>query len=1128
MEFERFYGRCILKIFGVSALLILALANGTDAMGVVEPQGLGWPELKVTAKAIEHSQIMPGKTAMLNLTVSEVRGDDWAKDVKAYVDILNPKGTNFSETGTNRSEHYLGNIERLGSVNTSFALNVSDNALFGNRTIKITIEWYETGWLDWGIFGPYYEYSYINFTVLNSQEETVDEGVTTIPYMTYLVLHDPNGDGSYSYIEKDQQFTIGSEFDLGSSKRIGIEANLGFFGVGPSYSKYVNLSNTTSGGVEINFKTTDRFETSSTGTAGAIGPGYGDVFYGERWDIHHKFINRSTWLGYDGQYSTTVGGKNNLIIGHGTGVVRDLPSSAIPNTLVMVTLNVVVGQSKYYSIDEQVPSGWKIVSASNDGDYISTPGHVKWIVENNATDAILTYNISIPSNITGIYTFSGEYRLEGSNVTSIVGDYKVTIDEIIPIEATREISKNQAVPGSSFTVKISINTNRDNSEINNLYLSEVLPIGWNITSYSIIPLSQSCYVSQCIMRWGWSNVTPGDIKTIIYNVTIPINASEKIQSISGDIQAGIRYSHYKFIDYDRVYQYYIIRSSEFIKPGYWIDQNVEEPWRSQILGMDIGFNNFIDDSESKKVEFERNLNYTATDSPLSHSRSTTVSNSSKISFTMDVNETVAIDWGLNIKGISFGGKVSVESSFYIGYTNYTKNAQKVESGYTIMDKDTLPFGDSIDTAIYYDKVFGTYLFITDTNTSYTINPREPWTKSPLNISPTKGERGEDFKFLAKMRRDLNKAEARIQQPDEIDIVIMQLFDDGVHGDEVSGDGIYGNSWNSAGAYGEYYVDVWSWDLQNQRSEADNVATFSVFIDPPSSISNLSSTVGRSWINWSWTDPLNADFSKVMIYIDGIFQINVTKGVQYYNATSLAPATMYEISTRTVDLAGNINSTWVNYTAITESQMFSNISFDTPKVNLTMNSIRALYLTLDSAPNGLSGYNITISLSNGSVAEIISVDFPAWATLQSNSSLPGDSVWLKAADLNNQIINGTANVLLATLTIRGDSLGKTNVNISVTTMDDDGGAQINPNTVASQVEVSGFVPFPCDLCKTPTDSGGDGLYEDINGNGRKDFSDVVLFFSYLEWVPIYEPIPSFDFNGNGRIDFNDIIRLFEEL
>ncbi|HLB69580.1 MAG: hypothetical protein OIN88_11510 [Candidatus Methanoperedens sp.] len=39
-------------------------------------------------------------------------------------------------------------------------------------------------------------------------------------------------------------------------------------------------------------------------------------------------------------------------------------------------------------------------------------------------------------------------------------------------------------------------------------------------------------------------------------------------------------------------------------------------------------------------------------------------------------------------------------------------------------------------------------------------------------------------------------------------------------------------------------------------------------------------------------------------------------MKYYNATNLIPGTTYTISTRTVDIAGNINKIWVNHSART--------------------------------------------------------------------------------------------------------------------------------------------------------------------------------------------------------------------
>ena len=64
--------------------------------------------------------------------------------------------------------------------------------------------------------------------------------------------------------------------------------------------------------------------------------------------------------------------------------------------------------------------------------------------------------------------------------------------------------------------------------------------------------------------------------------------------------------------------------------------------------------------------------------------------------------------------------------------------------------------------------------------------------------------------------------------------------------------------------------------------------------------------------------------------------------------------------------------------------------------------------------------------------------------------------------------------------------------------------------------------------SPTDPDRDGFYEDVNGNGRPDFADVVLYFNQMTWIAANEPVGLFDFNGNGRIDFADVVWLFNHL
>ncbi len=71
------------------------------------------------------------------------------------------------------------------------------------------------------------------------------------------------------------------------------------------------------------------------------------------------------------------------------------------------------------------------------------------------------------------------------------------------------------------------------------------------------------------------------------------------------------------------------------------------------------------------------------------------------------------------------------------------------------------------------------------------------------------------------------------------------------------------------------------------------------------------------------------------------------------------------------------------------------------------------------------------------------------------------------------------------------------------------------------------PFP-GLALIPRDLAGNGLYTDINGNGRLDYNDLTVFFQHLSWAKTAQPIACFDFNGNGWLDYNDVITLFSTI
>jgi hypothetical protein len=80
--------------------------------------------------------------------------------------------------------------------------------------------------------------------------------------------------------------------------------------------------------------------------------------------------------------------------------------------------------------------------------------------------------------------------------------------------------------------------------------------------------------------------------------------------------------------------------------------------------------------------------------------------------------------------------------------------------------------------------------------------------------------------------------------------------------------------------------------------------------PPATITNLDAEVGDDWINWTWTNPSDDDFSHCRIYIDDVYVGNTSD--EFYYLDDLDEGT-YLITIHTQDTNGNINNTDVSDT-----------------------------------------------------------------------------------------------------------------------------------------------------------------------------------------------------------------------
>jgi len=199
---------------------------------------------------------------------------------------------------------------------------------------------------------------------------------------------------------------------------------------------------------------------------------------------------------------------------------------------------------------------------------------------------------------------------------------------------------------------------------------------------------------------------------------------------------------------------------------------------------------------------------------------------------------------------------------------------------------------------------------------------------------------------------------------------------------------YNTSYTIIGTYNYF---IWANDT-NGNSNTSSVYDFAIQQDntPPASITNLQNVTGGTWINWTWTNPTDFDFNYTMVYMNGTVMTNTSN--PFYNATGLDSDAYYEIGTRTVDHAGNINTTWVNQTSKTIDLQVHNID-----TGLNYSTIQE---AIDAAAT-VDGH--TILVDPGIYTE--NVDVYKSLTIRSTSGNSSDTV-VQAEDSNMHVFEVT--------------------------------------------------------------------------------------------------------------------------
>lgn len=114
------------------------------------------------------------------------------------------------------------------------------------------------------------------------------------------------------------------------------------------------------------------------------------------------------------------------------------------------------------------------------------------------------------------------------------------------------------------------------------------------------------------------------------------------------------------------------------------------------------------------------------------------------------------------------------------------------------------------------------------------------------------------------------------------------------------------------------------------------------------------------------------------------------------------------------------------------------------------------IRLTEAPNGLSGYNLTLTIADGLTGEFTSASYPSAFEITDTPTYTdlNSSVQLRAIDIQDPPGPNASDVSLATVTVRGEDQGETSLTVEITRMDNDDGGKVEPTIESGTLVVEG--------------------------------------------------------------------------
>ena len=234
-----------------------------------------------------------------------------------------------------------------------------------------------------------------------------------------------------------------------------------------------------------------------------------------------------------------------------------------------------------------------------------------------------------------------------------------------------------------------------------------------------------------------------------------------------------------------------------------------------------------------------------------------------------------------------------------------------------------------------------------------------------------------------------------------------------------------------------------------------------------------------------------------------------------------------ISTDDDDATGTVT---VTAAAVDKS---STVSLSPSSQSVISGETTTFDLVVDDADGGVGAFEASIALdSDAATITDVSVNNGPGQDTHMVIDSDGSSVSIKAAF---QDTADTGSVSIATITVAGESAGEVGLSIGPATgedevliFDEQGIGYDVTGTNDATLTVNALPALSDEFAGPPQDLDGDGLYEDVNGDGDVNVGDAQALFAFEDSATVQEHAALFDINEDGDVNVGDAQALFAQV